>query len=1148
EVQGLPLAWQDVVVDVTATGTGAVLGGATRLVGDELQFQVIGDRYATGESYAVAPFNQPSAEIDGIDPELDLALQLDTSAIFGIVPIELGGLAPANTITGRPTTYTLRGVALDQVESLQLNDVVVPAEALSVSSDGSALTFTAVLGVPALYTLQVTQAGQTAVLPAAVLVEQALQVTALATDNPAGPLRASDAGGNRVTLSGLGFQGRVDVHWLRADDGSEPNATNRVPGVVRTGAGLEFDSVPSLDEVDYRVVLRKPSTEEEVQVADFVRGIDDTRPANVTRQNLGLTRPQVLTFDEDVNATGFSVTALPRDFSGGPEADVSALFELVDAGDRLTVRLLPGNALAFNTDYTVAVTGLADLRGNPVLDNAFIEAGTFRFTLGARDTLSPRDLALRRLRDDAPVDLATTFTRGRVYRFLPAADDNVDAAEDVRYRFRLSTNGGLSFGPWRDFPTSSSGAAPFELPILADTQNLVFRLEASDAAGNAREARFEGSVQNAEIAIAPLVTDPGQVEEITRATLRYDLSGDVDLIENAVMTVNGVPFGLSALNVTAVSETEATYSLFYLNPRLVDLAAPPDADGNKPVAVRFEVDFRFDQDRGRDDTYTLFRDITPPVARIVSPRDGDQVPGGRVTDVFIRSFDTYGIEKVAVSIDGGAFTELENPNRFQFTPPVPTPEDPFPTIQIDAKATDSNGNEGDALPVTVVTFDPALGEPGLELLAPADGTTFRAGEDISIEAVLKNLPSAQFTFDIGGVEDDSDPILLTRGAGDPERFAFAATVPDVTEDVVVVLRLQFGELVARRYINVLFDDGIEQAPDVTLLPASQVLGGTELLVSGRVPEGMPDFSDDSEIRVLDPDTAESGTAAVIAMQGESVVPLGNSGAGVGVESVLRDRSRHEVLATQTLAKRPYLATTANEIFREADADAVVSGLAVVPGRAGDEALVWSTNRRDGGYRLRTAGGEIASAAEGRLDKLVFTGTGLAAERTLRGDKALVYWPLAGDGFGPASEQALSGELLGASGRTAFVRNGQVIHGYREARGAWIPLVGLDLRERVLSSDVSDGRVFALTETGLHVLRLETADGHLAVGRESFTALPGFARVDASGSDLLVSGDTGVERYTLQASGDLIGVGAVDTTVFGQVQPVADVRFDGELAW
>ncbi|MCP4070003.1 MAG: hypothetical protein GY741_17145, partial [Phycisphaeraceae bacterium] len=246
-----------------------------------------------------------------------------------------------------------------------------------------------------------------------------------------------------------------------------------------------------------------------------------------------------------------------------------------------------------------------------------------------------------------------------------------------------------------------------------------------------------------------------------------------------------------------------------MNPKLVDVAAAEIEPGKKPIAVRLRVDFKFDLNQTVDDSYVLNQDLTNPTVTIVSPRDGDRVPTGKETDVFISSFDTYGIDQVEVSLDQGAsWSQLENPNRFTFTP---NPATPLEVIQIDARAIDSNGNVGFATPVQVVSFDPNAGEPRVELLLPDNGAEFHSGEAIEVEVRLVNLTDADLYFDVGGVESGSTSIPISRTGADPERFVVTTALPVVSEDVVVVLRLQSSALKARRYVSVLFDDGIEQA-------------------------------------------------------------------------------------------------------------------------------------------------------------------------------------------------------------------------------------------------------------------------------------------------------------------------------------------------
>jgi hypothetical protein len=142
---------------------------------------------------------------------------------------------------------------------------------------------------------------------------------------------------------------------------------------------------------------------------------------------------------------------------------------------------------------------------------------------------------------------------------------------------------------------------------------------------------------------------------------------------------------------------------------------------------------------------------------------------------------------------------------------------------------------------------------------PADGTSLRERQSVPLEVELSNVAGAQLYVDIGGVENaagNPPPVTVTPPSASTHRFPFTMALPSVAHDTVVVLRLvETGTAlpqVARRYVQVLNDESVPEQPDLTLRPASTVLGGSQLWVDAKVPSGMNDFATSSSVSVEDP--------------------------------------------------------------------------------------------------------------------------------------------------------------------------------------------------------------------------------------------------------------------------------------------------------
>jgi len=968
-------AWDKVILDVHQESDAKLLAGDTRLFGDFLQFRPIGDRYLTGDSYTLSLFNNPNSHINGVELHYDMPWRMLSAPLFGVTPINLQNVAPNSTITARSTTFTLAGQHLQQTEQIRLNDTIIPKSDWVVNADGTSITLSATLTTAGVYSVNLSQAGQVVTLPAAILVDQALAATGITTDFPNQPTKVSDAGGTKVIIAGSGFEGGLSVHWLETNAGYVADASNKVPYTL-TANGLEFLSPAAEHGKSYQVVLRKTATQEEVIPTANLIGEDNTPPALQSRQPLNYTTPLRLTFNEAMQVTSFSVISQYADYSGKTDEDVSSLFELHVLGNTVELRPAVGASLQHNRIYKISLTGISDAHGNmPLHQNSstyILQGGIYKDTFTSQDTLAPRDISLIRNQDGQPVTQAMTLTRGRSYKFTVSSTDN-SLGTNLHYEVRLSVNGGLSF----DAPKTLSGNS-FEHEVQESDGNIAFRIKATDASGNYSEQRFDAAVVDPTLNVSPVYTNPTPVEEISRADIRFDLTGDVDLVKTVEMRVRDswYPVKLESTNATS-----GRVSLSYLNPKLVDIQ--PDTQ----IPVRLRITYGFTNIKVVDDSYTLVLDATPPTLNIVSPADGDRIILGEPADVLIKSFDRYGIDRVEVQKNGGGYVALTNPTQFTFTP---TTSDP---VTIDARAWDSNGNVSQVASVTLQPYDAAAGEPHLAIISPVNGSLYHGGEDINLEVVMRNITSANLYYDIAGVTSSTPAATITRSASDPERFIFTSQLPDVPGDTVVVVRLESAGLKARLFLNVISDKGISQTPAVTLLPEPQILGGTELWINSTVPEGMDDFSESSEITVQDPST-DPISARVAMNVGPRSVPISNTGTSVTVHSILRDRSHHEKHASSVLTKQPYWGNVISTVFTPTNSDNVVEHMLLVPGlHQSADSLVWATNRRGGGYQIQDSVTTIESQATGKIDALYFTGTGILAQETQAGDRKLLFWPI-----------------------------------------------------------------------------------------------------------------------------------------------------------
>jgi hypothetical protein len=1124
--------WSKVIVDVKEESQGRLMSGDTQRVAETLEFTLFGDAYAIGETYDVALFNQPDTR-SGRAADIDLEWRLGTATIFGIEAFDVRQIAPNNTLTDRETSYLISGAGLDSVSSIRLNDVTLDAANWTVNEQGTEIGFSATLTQPGLYNLTIEQPGQRDTLPAALLVQQALAVTSMQTDNAAGADRISDSGGTRVSIDGLGLAGPLDVHVYEANTGNAPALSNKVNHWL-AGGQLRFSSPPAVPGAEYQVVLIRNETNERIDLLTRLTAIDDTRPMISDITELSYANPVTITANEALNASGYSVIEKYRDYSGASDQDISSQFELVSLGNRLLLRKLPNVSLNANRVYDITITGISDLAGNQVTNYWPVNSGTYSVSFTSQDLLAPRELTLSRTRDAQPVDAAMTLTRGRSYAFIPAAIDNLTPSDSIEYRARVSTDGGLSFGAWQRFGYRNSKTKvrePLEFDILSSFGNLAILVQATDQSGNQVTQRFEAAVIDPNIDISPVYTIPAQVDELSRANILFNLTGDVDLLTEARMKVLGKSY---SVNIDPISPTQSRVRLSYVHPRLSDIA-PSDQ-----IIVNLAIRYGFGSAKSVDDQYTLLLDVTPPTLNIVSPGNGDRVVLGDPVDILFKVFDRFAIELVEVSVNGGDFQPTTYPNRYTFTPVTLDP------VTVSVRATDANGNQSPTASVTVQPYDATLGEPAVDILAPANGSVYHEGEDITLELEMRNVTDAQLYFDVGGVVDDSrnpQPISITRPEGAATRFAYQTALPVVGENIVVVARLESGALSGRRFLNLVKDEGVSEVPLTTIQPADTVLGGSMLYLHAEAPEAMTDYADASSIEVMDP----VGNLA-------QNYPFGDAGSfhpvasGVGsdplrVDSVLRDRSGFDNRVSKTLQRKAYFGDTLTQVYRLAD-DESLAGMVAVPGiRLSGENIVWAVNSRNGGFALRDIDGTLHQQSNGQAERLLFSGSALFAQVQAAGVRRLMAWSLSGGALVQSLDMALSGELLGVAGYHVYIRNGQAITGYVLGDNMPVNVIGSVISEPVIAAAVDSGRLYVMTDSGIGVYTIELNDA-LRLTRQAFLPVPGKLGFAVNENQIYAWDGEAIEHYQVLDDDSLVAVSTELTRIVDVTGSVAD----GELTW
>lgn len=1154
---GDPRNWSSVGLNV-APSTSSGLAGVSRQIGNQLTFEVFGDSYQLGEFYDVAPAGAPSQGIDGAAVNIDLTWQLETEDLFGLAPLRLQSVSPASVITGRSVTFTLRGQQLQAITNLRLGITDIPSTLFSVNEEGTELSFTATFDTPGLMSLVASQqsASEPVVLAAAIQISQAIEINAVQANNDLGINNLSDSGGDQIVISGLGLVGDLSVHLVPFNNGSVPNDANRVPYRLTNGQLIINSSPRVIPGVQYQLVIQRAATAESVFAAEsfLLTAIDDTPPV-IQRgiRNFNNLQPLVLPFNEPVLASGFSVTKQFMDYSNSADQDVSSRFELVNVTpETLQLRLLPGQVLEDNANYVIHVNGIRDPAGNTAILSQFpsVEENHESEFL-APDTLAPRNLRVTRVSDGSDVNPSLLLTRGRRFIFEVIAEDNYDLSDELSYVYRVSTEFDVPATP--RISVNPDDERMFEALMEIGFDYYEIQLTASDDAGNVSPVNpFRASLRDPEVNLLAFNTNPLEPEEAVRATLNFDLGGDVDLINSAEINVSQINRGQPQNVLGNLSVDGASANVFgnFINPRIIDIL--PQGAPITPVEINAALRVTFGENgvfsRVFNTTYTLFLDRTPPTISIVSPENGDFIPLGERTDVLIQSFDRYGIETVEVARGSGNFQLLSNPNLFPLQLDDVTPDEFSNGITLTARATDPNANQNTAA-VTVFPFNPEDGAPLLEILSPADGATFQEGEQVTFEVRLRNVSSADLFLDVGGVEADTPVANISRGPDGDERQFITAAIPPVEEDIVVLARLQQGNLRGFAFLNVINDSGIDVQLQVELSPQTRILTGTQWLVRGQIPAQLDDFSDNSEIILSDP--VDSPSPLSIAMDAEARLPITNIGNQVSSQAILRDRSGNENRQTIVIDKVPYLTDAPSILLAEAgNPNETFAHTAFIPGASSDNELVFAVNDQSAGFTLRQGAQVIDQANSGSMEYLEYSGSGLVTQVLIEGNQELRYYPqltvntITDISFGSALTTVALGDIVASSGNLVWVAHGDLLSAFTISETGWVEAAGVNLAETAIGYQAQGDTLLVLTDSGLYQYGIALNDIPSVV-QQFFTALPDQQGFNILGNDLSVWNTESLSIFRLNSDGTLIQPS--DNEISLAQTPVASVR-DGELLW
>ncbi|KPA16055.1 IPT/TIG domain-containing protein [Candidatus Magnetomorum sp. HK-1] len=686
---------------------------STSLISNSLEFQIFGNPYEPDTSYALSLFNTPQSTIDGGQIDFDLTWYIQSQKLFGQKSLSIHRLIPSYTTIGQATQYTIMGSALDQVNSVKLNQTTIPqSDIQQIASDGTFLLFSATLLTHGLHDLILTSAIDKKQLHGALLCDEALGISSISSLHPQHPNKVSDSGGTEIIVTGTGFNGNIRAYWFKIFLNGIPDYHQLQVNFINTTTFSVMNPICQHGQ-SYQLMIQKTETQENVQSHTLLHGIDDTAPKVLSEQPLSYLKPLKLVFSEPVTVDQFSVISEFMTYTGSETTDVSNWFDLFVNENVLTLHLKTNMALKHNRAYHIQVNGINDLHGNTPFNWETITGGNYASFISGKDTLPPSQLSLIRQLDGQIVNLGMQLTRNKTYTFIPSAIDNMTSTNDLAYHIRISRDGGLTFG---DFLIILNQG--FNVFIEGTDTKIIFLLKVTDKAGYVAENQFEAVVCQENIQISSLYTYPHPSEERSNVHICFDLSGDIDLISQAELQIAEHPYALAQF--TKQNSQQLSVCSLWMNPAY-------DVFPNNEIPVRLKLTIGQSDHKYIDDSYFIQKDSTAPIVSIVSPPDGAGIPVGQPTIIVVQAFDTCELNDIHVRVNQGNWILLENTHLFTYTP---TNTD---SVTIEASATDTNGNTSVISDDTTITLFPFTGlknTPVLNILSPENSAVYHEKENI----------------------------------------------------------------------------------------------------------------------------------------------------------------------------------------------------------------------------------------------------------------------------------------------------------------------------------------------------------------------------------------------------------------------------------
>ncbi|MEM1349801.1 MAG: hypothetical protein AAGI01_14665, partial [Myxococcota bacterium] len=655
---------------------------------------------------------------------------------------------------------------------------------------------------------------------------------------------------------------------------------------------------------------------------------------------------------------------------------------------------------------------------------------------------------------------------------------------------------------------------------LPGDTSLTLRVTATDRAGLSTTELTDIGVSAPRVAVAGLSTSPSPAHARHEVDLSFTVCGfpaDLASVTSVRATALGRRLALvhDPLATPSASCAAGEQAKVYTSKMVAPPLEAPSSTRVVPVVASLELGPTLT--KTVDLSYTVEEDASGPDIAILSPVEGVQLEAGRPIDWLLDVEDAAGVASVAYTTSWDS-SPVSVPGRERFSLTIPTAQANTQGASVTVTATDTLGNTA-SLTRTFGILDVTEGVPTLAIVSPAlDDTEMRERQSLSVRVEVDGAANAELYLEVYGATETS-----TQIAAAPEGISsHTVTLPAVDQDAVVALRLEAAGATetykARRWITVLNDDSVGAPHELSLVPGSRILAGTELYVMAEAPQDMTDRAPQSSVAVVD-----GAVRTELADDGQwSGVEVGFAGAEVRVDTELHDLSGNPpALGSQTLRKDLYFTDSGVESFLDMRGGTLAAAHPVVTGSGAQ--LIFTSNDPVSGWELRStsAAQPITTYATGHALAVADSGTHAFVQHRADDDLRVSAWPRDGSAWGVERSAVVRGDLVGAIGEVAVVSYGETIGGIYLGAGGSLELLGHRIpgaRDVVIHQDL----VLVLDDQDtLHALSvsLDPAPALVVAWSGSLSALPeGYVGVRPTSDGVVAWSADQLDTFALSVSG------------------------------